>query len=217
MDTLSVADMFTNLTIDILFPSPVSDGEKQQQKQKKKPNQKKKQQLKDVRARKSFKHKGTIECAIPEYIMNQWIESMEGKRKTIPTCGVPLLLCRKEDYSPWLYTTITSAYRKRAEWHALISNMWKSPRLFEKEKPCILNHPNPFYYSQAIAIHLDKLMCLNIALRMSILRCVQRRLMAKMDTRIVGEDDLHTTTRIPAAAMVAIYDFKTRAKYVFLT
>ena len=217
MDTLSVADMFTNLTIDILFPSAVSNGEKQPQKQKKKPNQKKKQQLKDVRARKSFKHKGTIECAIPEYIMNQWIESMEGKRKTIPAGGVPLLLCQKNDYSPWLYTTITSAYRKRAEWHALISNMWKSPRLFEKEKPCILNHPNPFYYSQAIAIHLDKLMCLNIALRMSILRCVQRRLMAKMDTRIVGEDDLHTTTRIPAAAMVAIYDFKTRAKYVFHT
>jgi hypothetical protein len=38
-----------------------------------------------------------------------------------------------------------------------------------------------------------------------------------MDLRVVGEDDLHTTTRIPAAAMVTVYDFKTRAKYVFHT
>jgi hypothetical protein len=38
-----------------------------------------------------------------------------------------------------------------------------------------------------------------------------------MDKRVVGEDDLHTTTRIPEAAMVSVYDFKTQAKYVFHT
>jgi hypothetical protein len=154
---------------------------------------------------------------IPDYIISQWIEAMDGKRKTMPIGSVPFLYCQKETYSSWLYTTITAMYRKRAEWHALITDMWNGPRLFEEGKPCILNHSNPFYYSHAIAIHLDKFMCLNIALRMSILRHVQRRLLAKMDKRVVGEDDLHTTTRIPAAAMVAVYDFKTRAKYIFHT
>jgi hypothetical protein len=219
MDTLAVADMFTNLTIDIFSPVLVNDEQKQKQKQKQKKLKRSSviQQRKDARARKSLKRSNTTVCTIPEYIMTQWIEAMEGKRKTMPVGGVPLLLCRKMDYSPWLYSTITSTYRRRAEWHAFISNMWKSPRLSEKDKPCSLNHPNPFYYSQAIAIHLDKLMCLNIALRMSVLRCVQRRLMAKMDTRVVGEDDLHTTIKIPTAAMVSVYDFKTRAKYIFHT
>jgi len=221
MDTVVVADMFTNLTID-LFPSVcVNDEQKQKQTQKQKQKKLKRssviQHRNDARARKSLKKRNTIECTIPDYIMIQWIEAMEGKPKTMPVGGVPLLLCRKMDYSPWLYTTITSVYRKRAEWHALIADMWKSPRLSEPGKPFSLNHPNPFYYSQAIAIHLDKLMCINIALRMIVLRCVQRRLMAKMDARVVGEDDLHTTTRIPAAAMVSVYDFKTRAKYVFHT
>ena len=154
---------------------------------------------------------------IPDYIISQWIEAMDGKRKTVPIGSVPFLYCQKETYSSWLYTTITAMYRKRTEWHALITDMWNSPRLVEEGKPCTLKHSNPFYYSQAIAIHLDKFMCLNIALRMIILRHIQRRLLAKMDKRVVGEDDLHTTTRIPAAAMVAVYDFKTRAKYIFHT
>jgi hypothetical protein len=38
-----------------------------------------------------------------------------------------------------------------------------------------------------------------------------------MDKRVVGEDDLHTTIRIPDANMVSVYDFKTQAKYVFHT
>ena len=179
-------------------------------------SQKKSKLLKEKRREKKTLS-SYIHRPIPDYIISQWIEAMEGKRKTMPVGGVPLLYCRKEAYSSWLYTMITAMYRKRAEWHTLIKDMWNSPRLVEEGKPCILNHSNPFYYSQAIAIHLDNFMCLNIALRMSILRYVQRRLLAKMDKRVVGEDDLYTTTRIPAVAMVSVYDFKTRAKYVFHT
>ena len=154
---------------------------------------------------------------IPKYIIKQWIQNMKGERRMPPHGTIPLLYCQKNDYSPWLYTTITSVYRKRTEWHNLITSMWKGPRLVEPCAPTTLKHPNPFFYNQDISIHLDKLMCLNITLRMCILRCVQQRLLAKMDKRVVGEDDLHTTTRIPEAAMVSVYDFKTRAKYIFHT
>jgi hypothetical protein len=95
--------------------------------------------------------------------------------------------------------------------------MWKTPELVDKDVSATLKHPNPFYYSQTIAAHLDDLMSFNIMLRMNILKCVQRRLLAKMDVRVVGEDDLHTTTCIPQNMMVAVYDFPTRAKYVFHT
>jgi hypothetical protein len=164
---------------------------------------------------------------IPKYIIKQWIQNMKGEPR-VPSPGtISLLYCQKNDYSPWLYTTITSVYRKRADWHLLITNMWKGPHLepcsregphlVEPCAPTMLKHPNPFFYNQDISIHLDKLMCLNVTLRMCVLRCVQRRLLAKMDKRLVGEDDLHTTTRIPTANMVSVYDFKTQAKYVFHT
>jgi hypothetical protein len=160
---------------------------------------------------------------IPKYIIKQWIQGMSGEPLIAPHGTIPLLYCQKNDYSPWLYTTITSVYRKRKDWYALITNMWKGPHLEPCSKlvePCVtttLKHPNPFFYNRSIAIHLDKLMCLNNTLRMCVLRCVQRRLLAKMDKRVVGEDDLHTTTRIPAANMVSVYDFKTQAKYIFHT
>ena len=38
-----------------------------------------------------------------------------------------------------------------------------------------------------------------------------------MDRRVVGETDLYTTTVIPLHSMVAVYDYKTRAKYLFHT
>lgn len=154
---------------------------------------------------------------IPKYIIKQWIQGMKGERRVAPHGTIPLLYCQKNDYSPWLYTTITNVYRKRADWYTLITDMWKGPSLFEPSAPTTLKHPNPFFYNQAISIHLDKLMCLNITLRMCVLRCVQRRLITKMDKRVVGEDDLHTTIRIPDANMVSVYDFKTQAKYVFHT
>ena len=158
-----------------------------------------------------------IHYPIPDYIVDQWIETMSGKPKKMPVGCVPLLYCQKNDYSPWLYATITAVYRKRTEWHKLITGMWKGPHIVEPNAPITLKNPNPFFYNRAISVHLDKLMCLNIALRMIILRCVQRRLLAKMEQRVVGEDDLHTTTRIPVASMVAVYDFQTRAKYIFHT
>jgi len=167
--------------------------------------------------RKSLKRSSSFHIIIPKYILEQWIQGMNGEPRVPPPGTIPLLYCQKNDYSPWLYTMITSIYRKRTTWHLLITDMWKGPHLVEPDKPITLKHPNPFFYNQAISIHLDKLMYLNITLRMCVLRCVQRRLLAKMDKRIVGEDDLHTTTRIPDAAMVSIYDFKTQAKYVFHT
>jgi len=149
--------------------------------------------------------------------MKQWIDGLAGKPKApVPGC-ISLLYCRKEDYSPWLYNTITAIYRKRTEWYTLISDMWTGPKLVESGMPSTLKHSNPFFYNQAISTHLDKLICLNIALRMAILKYVQRRLLKKMDQRVVGEDDLHTTTAIPANMTVAVYDFKTRAKYLFHT
>jgi hypothetical protein len=176
---------------------------------------KKAQKLK--RSAKKNEKKMVKSCPIPDYIIDQWIETMSGKPKKMPVGCIPLLYCQKDDYSPWLYATITSVYRKRTEWYKLITGMWKGPNLVEPSLPITLKHSNPFFYNQAISIHLDKLMRLNNTLRMIILRCVQRRLLAKMDKRVVGEDDLHTTTRIPTVAMVSVYDFQTRAKYVFHT
>uniref|UniRef100_A0A6C0LPF7 Uncharacterized protein n=1 Tax=viral metagenome TaxID=1070528 RepID=A0A6C0LPF7_9ZZZZ len=208
-----MSDLFDNATFALPFSSNNSS-------QISKKNKKKRsyivERIQDKR--KSLKKTPSAgKLNIPKYIIKQWIQNMKGERLMPPHGTIPLLYCRKEDYSPWLYTTIASVYRKRADWHLLITNMWKGPHLVEPCAPTMLKHPNPFFYNQDISIHLDKLMCLNVTLRMCVLRCVQRRLIAKMDKRVVGEDDLHTTVAIPEAAMVSVYDFKTQAKYVFHT
>jgi hypothetical protein len=208
-----MSDLFENATLVLPFSSNNSS-------QISKKNKKKRsyivERIQDKR--KSLKKTPSAgKLNIPKYIIKQWIQNMKGERRMPPHGTIPLLYCRKEDYSPWLYTTIASVYRKRADWHLLITNMWNGPRLVEPCAPTMLKHPNPFFYNQDISIHLDKLMCLNVTLRMCVLRYVQRRLIAKMDKRVVGEDDLHTTVAIPEAAMVSVYDFKTQAKYVFHT
>jgi len=217
-----MSDLFENAVIALPFISPVSSqvSKKKQKKQKKQKRSYIVECLHDKRGRtKKIPSNGVLN--IPKYIVNQWIQGMSGEPLIATPGTIPLLYCQKSDYSPWLYTTITSVYRKRADWHNLITSMWKGPNLephlIEPNVLTVLNHPNPFFYNRSIAIHLDKLMCLNNALRMCVLQYVQRRLLAKMDKRVVGEDDLHTTIRIPDANMVSVYDFKTHAKYVFHT
>ena len=210
-----MADLFENATLVLPFSSHVSSQVSNKNKKKQKRSYIV-EHLHDKRTRVKKIPSNKL-LTIPKYIIKQWIQSMKGETRVAPPGTIPLLYCQKNDYSPWLYTTITSVYRKRKEWHNLITSMWKGPHLFEPCVPTTLKHPNPFFYNRDIAIHLDKLMCLNVALRMCILRCVQRRLLAKMDKRVVGEDDLHTTIRIPDANMVSVYDFKTQAKYVFHT
>jgi hypothetical protein len=210
-----MSDLFENATITFpfIFRGSSQISKKKQKKQKRSYIV---ECLHDKRGR-TKKIPSNSGLNIPRYIVKQWIRAMSGEPLIAPPGTIPLLYCKKSDYSPWLYTMITSMYRKRADWHNLITGMWKTPHLIEPNVPTMLNHSNPFFYNQSIAIHLDKLMCLNITLRMCVLRYVQRRLLAKMDKRVVGEDDLHTTIRIPDANMVSVYDFKTQAKYVFHT
>ena len=210
-----MSDLFDNATITLPF---ISHGSSQVSKKNKKKQKRSYivERLHEKRERTKKISSNSV-LKIPNYIIKQWVQGMSGEPLIAPHGTIPLLYCQKNDYSPWLYTMITNVYRKRADWHNLITSMWKGPHLVEPCAPTTLKHPNPFFYNRSIAIHLDKLMCLNNTLRMCVLRCVQRRLLAKMDKRVVGEDDLHTTTRIPDAAMVSVYDFKTRAKYVFHT
>jgi len=210
-----MSDLFDNATITLPF---ISHGSSQVSKKNKKKQKRSYivERLHEKRERTKKISSNSV-LKIPNYIIKQWVQGMSGEPLIAPHGTIPLLYCQKNDYSPWLYTMITSLYRKRADWHNLITSMWKGPHLVEPCAPTTLKHPNPFFYNRSIAIHLDKLMCLNNTLRMCVLRCVQRRLLAKMDKRVVGEDDLHTTTRIPNAAMVSVYDYTTRAKYVFHT
>jgi hypothetical protein len=158
-------------------------------------------------------------CKLPKYILRHWKYICTGSKEPIKPFGVPILYCNKEWYSPWLYTMIKGIYKTRADWYDLFDTLLNSP---DVPAPCTsdivsLKSPNPFLYRKHIANHLYNLFLLNLRVRMTILKMVQRRLLAKMDKRIVGETDLYTTVAIPKNSLVTIYDFKTKAKYVFHT
>ena len=178
----------------------------------------KKKMMMRKKQNKRRKKTSSTSLTIPDYIIKQWIESLSGKRITLPANCIPILYCQKENYAPWLYTMIKSVYRKRKEWCAMIHDMENSAEIIgPADTTATLTNTNPFLFKQTIAKHLDKLLHINTTLYMIILRCVQRKLLAKMDQRVVGEEDLHTTTRIPSNMVVAVYDYKTRAKYLFHT
>jgi len=177
---------------------------------KRRPHKKPKPQLKKKKSNGSS-------IVIPDYIMKQWVDLISGKRVMRPANCIPIVCLQKEMYSSWLYNTIKSTYRKRKEWTALINDMKSGTEITHTDVPPTLDNGNPFLYKHTIAKHIEKLIHLNTCLYMNILKYVQRRLLKKMEERVVGTDDLNTTVPIPANMLVAVYDFKTRAKYVFHT
>jgi hypothetical protein len=156
---------------------------------------------------------------LPKFILRHWKHVCSGSTEPIKPFGVPILYCNEEWYSPWLYTMIKGIYKTRADWYNLFNTLRNSPDVPAPYKSDIvsLKSPNPFLYRKYIANHLYNLFLLNLRVRMTILKMVQRRLLAKMDKRVVGETDLYTTVAIPKNSLVTIYDFKTKAKYVFHT
>jgi len=160
---------------------------------------------------------------ISENIRNQWLHALSCSKEPLPHIGVPILCHDKELYSLWLSNTIFSLKRTRTEWHSLFNSLYKQPKVYHTpielamDHYAILKNPNPFLHKKHIADYVYNLFLLNSCIYSNILKCVQRRLLAKMDKRVVGEEDLYTTAAIPLRSMVAIYDFKTRAKYVFHT
>ena len=97
-----MSDLFENATLVLPFSSNNSS-------QISKKNKKKRsyivERIQDKR--KSLKKTPSAgKLNIPKYIIKQWIQNMKGERRMPPHGTIPLLYCRKEDYSPWLYTTI---------------------------------------------------------------------------------------------------------------
>ena len=156
---------------------------------------------------------------LPESILRHWMYVCSGSNEPIKPFGVPILYCNKDLYSPWLYTMIKGMYRTRADWYILINTLHDAPDITDYQNPgtVSLKNPNPFFHRRYIANHIYSLFLLNLCVRSNILKMVQRRLIAKMDTRVVGDEDLYTTVAIPNHSQVAVYDFKTKAKYVFHT
>jgi len=142
------------------------------------------------------------------------------EEKYITRPGYTRLMYRfpKSYYSPWLYGILTTFPRTTCGWYN-IYNLYTNKRI--TGLPCAntatLTNPNPFLHNKHIAEHIMNLIYFNKKLTSLMLQCIQHRLLAKMDKRIVGEEDLYTLLPIPAHSLVAVYDFKTGSRYHFHT
>ena len=157
---------------------------------------------------------------LPEYLREKWekvflINSVPKKRQVI-SCIYKL---KQSVYSPWLYSELYEFERNHKEWSRLCRMYAKAPVIPNPNPKSTLKFTelNPFLNSKQIAQHVRRLYFLNNMIHMLILKYVQRRRLAAMDRRIVGEDDLYTTIRIPTHSLVAVYDFQTQSKYHFHT
>jgi len=158
---------------------------------------------------------------IPKLLMRQWKNIMEGKKKEdLLLIGdeVIMLYSNKNLYSEMLYNYIFGVYRTVAEWRIIMEYLRNRLvlELPEDGEPS-LKHKNPFFFGAFIADHISKLITFNAKCYCTVVNGAARRLVAKLDQRVVGEIDLSTTIRIPEKNMVSVYDFPSRTKYVFHT
>jgi hypothetical protein len=151
-----------------------------------------------------------------------WCAALSGKplkeRRRNPGETGLLFLLRREYYSEWLYDVLTQFPRRRHSWLSLYKSYAEKPSIVAPygESPS-LKSPNPFLHSVYIAEHICELIRIHALIRVLVLRYIQRRHLATMNKRIVGEEDLNTTVSIPKRSLVAVYDFKTRSCYHFHT
>jgi hypothetical protein len=154
--------------------------------------------------------------------LDYWKNALSGKplkeRSRLPGSTGLLYLLRPEYYSEWLYNALTQLPYTRKTLHTLYKSYAEKPNVIAPygELPS-LKSPNPFLHSVYIAKHIACLVHVHKLIRGLVLRYVQRLRLAAMKKRIVGEEDLHTTLRIPARSLVVVYDFKTRSCYHFHT
>jgi len=154
--------------------------------------------------------------------LDYWKNALTGnplkERPRMPGYTGFLYLLRPEYYSEWLYDILKKWTCKRHGWGSLYNSFANKPAVIAPygELPC-LTSPNPFLHSAYIAEHIASLIHIHKVILGLVLRYVQRRRLAKMNERIVGEEDLHTTIRIPTRSLVAVYDFKSSSCYHFHT
>jgi hypothetical protein len=168
---------------------------------------------------------------IPQYLRRAWIKVFSPE--DLPKNPRGLVKCvykfKESCYSPWLYNKLYGFERTNKEWCQLYKEYKKAAISAQKAAKTPveavvptsylddIKNPNPFLKSKHIAVHILRLYDLNTRIHSIILKFVQRRRLATMSRRLVGEEDLYTTSQIPKHSLVAVYDFQTQSVYHFHT
>ena len=160
---------------------------------------------------------------LPQYLRRAWAKIFSPD--DLPKNDRSLVKCvykvKESYYSPWLYNKLYGFERTHKEWCQLYREYNQAPVILDGQKSTEslddINNSNPFLKSKQIAIHILRLHHLNNRIYFILLKFIQRRRLAVIHRRIVGEEDLYTTIRIPNHSLVAVHDFQTQSVYHFHT
>jgi hypothetical protein len=159
---------------------------------------------------------------IPQYLRRAWMKVFSPEDLPKNQRGLVRCICKLKEscYSPWLYNKLYGFERTNKEWSQLYKEYKKAPLSALEPTTTYLDdikNLNPFLKSKHIAAHILRLHHLNNRIYSILLKFIQRRRLTSMSRRLVGEEDLYTTSRIPKYSLVAVYDFQTQSVYHFHT
>jgi hypothetical protein len=89
--------------------------------------------------------------------------------------------------------------------------------IFKSDVPIDPNPENPFFNHKAFAIEGLKILYKNLRYRWLLRKFIKNIRKRIMERRIIGHDDLCTTSPIPEDFIVRVYDWKTKSVYLFHT
>ena len=115
----------------------------------------------------------------------------------------------------WKIIELTSVSRTLKQWFSHFATMDKS--VFATNVPIDPNPENPFFHRKAFSIEGVKILYKNLHYRWLIRKFIRKIRLRIMERRIIGEEDLCTTVRIPSESVVRVYDWKSKSVYLFHT
>lgn len=152
---------------------------------------------------------------IPTNILTQYLQAMNCET-IYPPQGSIRIAYLPDNYSvTWKIIELTSISRTLKQWYSYFANMDKS--IFLTSVPIDHNPENPFFHRKAFAVEGVQILYKNLRYRWLLRKFIRNIRLRIMERRILGEDDLCTTLRIPSECIVRVYDWKSKSVYLFHT
>jgi hypothetical protein len=152
---------------------------------------------------------------IPTNILTQYLQAL--KCETIyPPQGSIRIAYLPDNYNvTWKIIELTSLSRTLSQWYSYFAAMDKS--MFLTPVPIDPNPENPFFHRKTFAVEGVQILYKNLRYRWILRKFIRHIRLRIMERRIIGEEDLCTTLRIPTESIVRIYDWKSKSVYLFHT
>jgi hypothetical protein len=149
---------------------------------------------------------------IPTNILTQYLQALKGEIIYPPQGSIRIAYLPDNYTVSWKIIELTSISRTLKQWFSHFAAIDKS--MFLTTVPIDPNPENPFFGRKLFAVEGVQILYKNLRYRWLLRKFIRHIRLRIMERRILGEDDLCTTLRIPSECIVRVYDWKSKSVYL---